>query len=181
MKPIAVAFVLAISMAASSEACGFVPEPMDFRGEPYRAPVPATLAGALVIGDEAARALWHSGRVAFVDVMPRAPKPAGLPEGTLWRNPPHQSIPGAIWLPNTGYESLGADEVKMLELGLSRATGGDRSAPVVVFCMDECWMSWNAARRAVEAGYSRVFWYPRGTDGWAAEGWPLDPVIPYEP
>jgi rhodanese-related sulfurtransferase len=31
-------------------------------------------------------------------------------------------------------------------------------------------MSWNAARRAAEWGYSRVHWYPEGTTGWVAAG-----------
>ena len=39
-------------------------------------------------------------------------------------------------------------------------------------------MSWNAAKRAVEDGYTRVFWYPDGVDGWAAAGGALEPAEP---
>ncbi len=181
MTPAAMALVVAVSSALATMAAAFVPEPDTYRGEPYRAPVPATLSGAHVVDDDAAHALWLSGRVAFVDVMPHTPRPADLPEGTLWRDAPRHSIPGAIWLPNTGYESLSPDEAALVEQGFAQATGGDRSAPVVVFCLSDCWMSWNAARRAVAAGYTRVFWYPAGTDGWEDRGWPLQPVAPYQP
>ncbi len=48
--------------------------------------------------------------------------------------------------------------------------------PVLFFCLAECWMSWNAAKRALEYGYSNVFWYPEGTDGWRFEEWPTQKV-----
>ena len=33
--------------------------------------------------------------------------------------------------------------------------------PLVFYCDANCWMSWNAAKRAMdELGYSRVYWYP---------------------
>jgi rhodanese-related sulfurtransferase len=38
-------------------------------------------------------------------------------------------------------------------------------------------MSWNAAKRAREEyGYTRVFWYPFGTDGWGFQDYPLEKV-----
>ena len=39
-------------------------------------------------------------------------------------------------------------------------------------------MSWNAAKRALALGYTRVAWYPEGTDGWAADGLPLEARTP---
>ena len=62
--------------------------------------------------------------------------------------------------------------------GLETATGGDKSRPLVFFCLAECWMSWNAAKRALEDGHQAVFWYPEGTDGWAAALLPLERVEP---
>ncbi len=35
-------------------------------------------------------------------------------------------------------------------------------------------MSWNAAKRALEYGFSNVSWYPGGSDGWAKAGLPLE-------
>ncbi|MDP2740597.1 MAG: PQQ-dependent catabolism-associated CXXCW motif protein, partial [Pseudorhodobacter sp.] len=56
--------------------------------------------------------------------------------------------------------------------------GGDPERPVVFFCLSDCWMSWNAATRALNYGYTRVFWYPLGTDGWAAQGYPTEALEP---
>ena len=39
-------------------------------------------------------------------------------------------------------------------------------------------MSWNAAKRALELGYSDVAWYPEGTDGWLIAGLPLQDATP---
>ena len=45
---------------------------------------------------------------------------------------------------------------------------------MVFYCDANCWMSWNAAKRAMEElGYSRVYWYPEGVQGWKRAGQPL--------
>lgn len=170
-----------LSGAAPPEARGPAAEPAGYRSEPYRATVPATLKGAEVIGDDAAHALWRSDRVPFVDVMPTPVRPSNLPEGTIWRDPPRDSIPGAVWLANTGYDALDDATRDYFLTSLARITGGDKAAPLTFFCMRDCWMSWNAGKRAIENGYSRVFWYPDGADGWAAAGWPTERVRPYQP
>lgn len=144
-----------------------VPEPADYRGEPYKAPVPGTLAGAEVIDAERAIEL-HAKGTAFIDVLPRIRKPANLPEDVIWREPGHDTIPGVIWLWDTGYQNLAPAEEARLAKGLEQATGGDKAVPVVIFCRADCWMSWNAAKRAVSLGYSRVIWFPGGTDEWLA-------------
>lgn len=171
----------AACLLAAASAHAQEPEPAGYRGEPYSAPVPATLEGALVLDDAAARALWWSGRAAFVDVMPAPPRPANLPEGTLWRDAPRDTIPGALWLRNTGYEGLDPATMGYFRAGLEAATGGDPDAPVVFFCRKDCWMSWNAAKRAMEQGYTRVAWYPSGIDGWTGEGWPTERVAAFSP
>ncbi|MEM8951997.1 MAG: PQQ-dependent catabolism-associated CXXCW motif protein [Pseudomonadota bacterium] len=158
-----------------------VPEPDGYRMEPYRAPVPATLSGGTVVGPEEAETLWQEGDVAFIDVMPQAPKPANLPEGTVWRDKPRQSIPGAIWLPNVGYGEIADVTAAYFRQGLDKATGGDPSHAVLFFCLEDCWMSWNAAKRAIEWGYTDVYWLPEGTDGWRLWDLPLEIVQPEEP
>ena len=142
----------------------------------YRGPVPATLAGATVVDDDAAYALWKTGRVAFIDVLPRAPKPANLPKGTLWREKKRLSIPGAVWLPNVGYGRLADETDAYFRRHLDRVTEGNPDHPILVFCLAGCWMSWNAAKRALEYGYTRVFWYPDGSDGWEFADYPLEAV-----
>ena len=157
-----------------------VPEPQDYRMDHYRGPVPATLAGGTVVGPEDAHMLWKEG-AAFIDVLPRAPKPANLPKGTIWREKPRHSIPGAIWLPNVGYGAIADVTADYFKRGLMASVGEETDAAVVFFCLEDCWMSWNAAKRAIEWGYSRVYWFPEGTDGWSLWDYPLEQVKPLEP
>lgn len=157
-----------------------VPEPEGYRGAPYAAPVPEGLDGATTVDAEEAHRLWESGEVAFIDVLPREPKPPDLPEGTIWRERPHDSIPGATWLPNVGYEALAPQEQAYLEGGLLALTGGDPARPVLFFCKTNCWMSWNAAKRTLALGYRDVLWFPGGADGWAGAGYATEPAQPLE-
>ena len=156
--------------ASSGEA---VAEPDGFRGAPYRAPVPASLAGAVVVDTAAAYRLWEDGAAVFIDVLPRPPRP-DLPEGTLWRPPERRDIPGSIWLANTGFEALSPEAEAYFQDGLAAASDGDKAATLVFYCLSDCWMSWNAAKRAVAEGYTAVMWYPEGTDGWEAAGHDLE-------
>lgn len=168
-----------IALPAGAVGLG-IAEPDTYRTEQYRAPVPDTLTGATVVDTDAAHALWQSG-VAFVDVMPHRSRPKELPEGVLWIDRKRETIPGAIWAPNTGYGRILPEVDAYLRAVLEQATGGDPATPVVIFCKADCWMSWNAARRAVlEYGYSAVHWYPDGTDGWDFADHPLEPVQPAE-
>lgn len=173
--------VLLLAIAAPALA-DTVPEPDTYRGEPYRAPVPATLAGAAVIDADAAIALHRKGRAVFIDVLPRTTRPEGLPEGTIWHEKLHQTIPGSVWLWNTGYQALSGAEEARLRTGLDRLRQDDPGRPLVFFCRPDCWMSWNAARRAIEWGYQPVLWFPGGADAWAEAGGPAlvtaEPVDP---
>jgi PQQ-dependent catabolism-associated CXXCW motif protein len=62
--------------------------------------------------------------------------------------------------------------------GLEKATHGDRARLLVIYCLADCWMSWNAAKRALSLGYANVAWYREGTDGWAAALLPLADATP---
>ncbi|MBV8849463.1 MAG: PQQ-dependent catabolism-associated CXXCW motif protein [Methylobacteriaceae bacterium] len=149
------------------------PEPTGYRLEDYRAPTPATLSGARVVTTAEAHALWTSKAAAFVDVLPQAPRPANLPDNVLWRDKPRFDIPGSIWLPDTGYGAL-APEVEHYFLdGLARASG-DKTRALLFYCQRDCWMSWNAAKRALQAGYINVIWYPEGTEGWSDAQYPFE-------
>lgn len=150
------------------------PEPSGFRQDDYKARVPATLSGASVISTQRAFDLWQSKQAVFVDALARAPKPAGLPQGAVWRDQPRFDIPGSTWLPDTGYGELAPATLAYFEVGLERATGKDKAKPLVFYCRSNCWMSWNAAKRALTLGYANVSWYPEGTDGWGSAGHPLD-------
>ena len=150
------------------------PEPSGYRMDDYRAPTPATLRGAVVLSTAEARADWEKHDAVFIDVLPQPPRPAGLPASTIWRPKPRSDIPGSLWLPDTGYGALAPVMEDYFEHGLEQATGGKRDRLIVFYCLQNCWMSWNAAKRALTLGYTRVGWYPEGTDGWAADGLPLE-------
>jgi len=155
-----------------------VSEPDGYRTENYRAPVPATLSGARVLSTQEAEAIWRAKSGIFIDVLPRPPKPKNLPEGTVWRDKPRFNIPGSMWLPDTGYGALAAPTEAYLRQGLAHASGGNRQAQLVIYCQADCWMSWNAAKRALSYGYPNVAWYPEGTDGWERADLPLDQSQP---
>jgi PQQ-dependent catabolism-associated CXXCW motif protein len=175
----AVRIALAMAMLAGAGArAAEVLEPDSYRLEDYRAPTPATLHGATVIGTPEAEKIWRSRAASFVDVLPRPPRPRNLPEGTLWRDKPRANIPDSIWLPDTGYGELAPSMADYFSRGLAKATGGDRNRPIVLYCLADCWMSWNAAKRALALGYPNVAWYPQGTDGWLAAGLPLKDAMP---
>jgi PQQ-dependent catabolism-associated CXXCW motif protein len=179
MNKTAVGFALILMIVAAGEpAMAGVAEPDGYRLENYRSPTPATLQGVRVIGTVEAEKIWRSHSASFVDVLPRPPRPRNLPEGTLWRDTPRSDIPGSIWLPDTGYGELAPHMADYFSKGLDKATDGDHVRVLVLYCLADCWMSWNAAKRALSLGYSEVVWYPEGTDGWLAAGLPVQPVEP---
>jgi PQQ-dependent catabolism-associated CXXCW motif protein len=167
------ACVLTVPCCEQAIAQDAVPEPDIYRLENYRAAVPATLAGARVLTTRDAEAIWRAKSGVFVDVLPRAPKPKNLPEGTVWRDKPRFNIPGSIWLPDTGYGALAAPMEDYLRLGIERAASESKTTLLVIYCQADCWMSWNAAKRVLSYGYSNVAWYPEGTDGWQRARLPL--------
>ena len=162
---------------SAGEEC--VPEePSDYRMADFRAPVPCALAGATVVSTEALRLRIERESPLLVDVLPSPRRPQGLPAGTPWLAPVRRNIPGTVWLPNTGFGELPVEEENYLRANLERLTRGDRSRSIVFYCLADCWMSWNAARRALAWGYTSVIWYPDGTDAWEAAGLPLEESFP---
>jgi len=175
LTPLALALALLSAVPALAEPPA---EPDGYRQDDYRAQTPATLRGAAVLTTPDAQALWQARGALFVDVLPHAPRPANLPAGTIWRDKPHDSIPGAAWLPDVGHGTLAAETEAYFKRNLASLTADDRDKPLVVFCKKDCWMSWNAAKRALDYGYRHVYWYPDGVDGWAAAALPLVPLEP---
>ncbi|MDF1585449.1 quinoprotein dehydrogenase-associated putative ABC transporter substrate-binding protein [Marinimicrococcus flavescens] len=151
-----------------------VPEPDGYRMEAYRGPVPATLRGATVLDTSGLRRLIAEQQPLLVDVLPKPRRPPQRDPGQLWVEPVRQHLPGSVWLPNTGYGELSREFAGYFRRELERLTDGDRTKPLVFYCDPQCWMSWNAARRAIEElGYRNVYWYPEGAVGWRSAGLPL--------
>jgi quinoprotein dehydrogenase-associated probable ABC transporter substrate-binding protein/PQQ-dependent catabolism-associated CXXCW motif protein len=156
-------------------AASAVPEPDGYRMDKYRTPVPATLKGATVLSTAALQRLIAERQPVLVDVLPKTRKPQDRDQAQLWLEPKRDDVPGSVWLPNVGYGELTPEFAGYFRTELARATGGDLARPVVFYCDANCWMSWNAARRAMgELGYTNVYWYPDGVQGWKQAGRPLE-------
>ena len=146
--------LLAVLLSGSVRAEPAVPEPPGYRTSEYRSPVPATVNGKAGLSTDQAATLWRDHAAVFIDTLPQPPKPAGLPEGTIWHPKSRNDIPGSVWLPDTGYGELPPIMETYFETNLRDATHGDRSRRLVFYCLANCWMSWNAAKHAVSLGYT---------------------------
>lgn len=50
---------------------------------------------------------------------------------------------------------------------LQQVTQGDKNRPMLFYCLNtQCWMSYNAALRAINMGYANVLWYRGGIEAW---------------
>ena len=176
LAPLALALVLLARGAAAETAA--VPEPPAYRTENYRAPVPTTVAGGQAIATDEAHRLWRDKQAVFVDVLPAPRRPEGLRPDALWKPLPHRDIPGSLWLPDVGRGALSDALDAYFRAGLARASGGNKSAPIVLYCQASCWMSWNATKRAAAYGYTRLYWYRDGTTGWEAASLPTEEAAP---
>lgn len=161
MRWIAFAFLWFAAAASANEAVdhGVAPQAELRRGE-YDAPTPLTVPGAQTVTTAALRRLLpRSGaeRPVLVDVL---------------GGNGHPTLPGSAWLPGAG-RGVSFDDPLQARLGQALAvlTRGDRARPVVFFCASpRCWLSYNAALRAVRLGYTNVLWYRGGIEAWGAGG-----------
>jgi PQQ-dependent catabolism-associated CXXCW motif protein len=149
-----------------------------YRIAEFRAPVPASVPACTTLGTEQLQTLLHNDDVLLIDVLPAPVKPKDRPANLLWLPPPRHNIPGSHWLPNVGYGALSAELERYFRTNLERLSNGNKDQKVVIYCLANCWMSWNAAKRAAtEYGYRAVYWYPDGTTGWEAAGLPLEKSV----
>jgi PQQ-dependent catabolism-associated CXXCW motif protein len=143
----------------------------------YRSPVPAPPDGVSLITSEAVAQLTPDRDAILIDVYPA--EGGHREDDGSWRLAiPRASLPGAHWFPEAGRGVLAPGIGPWFERGMAGLTGGDRSRRIVVFCLADCWMSWNAARRLRAVGYTSVAWFAEGTDGWQDMGLPLVDATP---
>ena len=149
-----------------------------FRLGHYRAPTPESVPGARRIDLTELQDLLEKPNVALVDVM--AHTGAGPdPKSGEWRlSEARFNIPGSIWLPEVGLGRLTPVLRRYFRENLEAITAGDKTHTIVIYCIADCWPSWNAAKRAGELGYENVLWYSEGTDGWSQSGLPLQKARP---
>ena len=153
--------------------------PEGYRLENYRRPTPNCVPdGVTVSTNEVVAMLASPSPPLLIDVW-----------ALLLRSEPgfghewlptevHMSLPGAMWLPNVGYGVLKTPIDRWFPEQLHQLTQGDKERAMVLFCVADCWMSWNAAIRARELGYTQVYWYKDGTSGWHESGRSLVPTSP---
>lgn len=149
----------------------------------YRTPVPETVPGGTRITAAEINDLVKKQDAVLIDVMPS--DGAGLDTGTgQWRmTKPRQDIPGSVWLPDAGKGELSPAMDQYFRDNLAKLTGGNPARAVILYCQSDCWMSWNAVKRAASFGYTSLYWFPEGSDGWRdwdgsfAEAVPV-PVLP---
>lgn len=156
------------------------------RDHDYRTPPPPTVAEAVTIDTADLQQLMHlhGPSLVLLDVMAVPKRPASEQTPSAWiPSKVRQHIPGSVWLPNVGYANLPPEMEQFFQQHLQRLTDGDPQRPIVMYCIADCWMSWNAIRRAARYGYTQLYWYRDGTDGWKSAGLSLvdaEPVPPPE-
>lgn len=124
---------------------------------PMHGPTPSSIPGGQIITTKGLTALVQGKQAPFLllDVL----------GGT-------DMLPGALpaaWAAQPGSFN---DQVQQ-EFGrvLQQATRGNKETPLVLYCLSShCWMSYNAALRAIQLGYTNVLWYRGGIEAWQAAG-----------
>jgi PQQ-dependent catabolism-associated CXXCW motif protein len=160
----------AISQASPSEVAP--PEPEGYWTGEINGTVPATLRGGIVLRTQDLEALLKTDKVVLIDASNLPKKPEKLAPGAPWIPALHASIPDTLWIPGSGMGEIASDIDTLYRDQLAKATANNLDKPVVVYCHERCWLSYNAARRAISYGYRKVYWYPDGIEGWRAANLP---------
>ena len=149
-----------------------------YRISRYRAPVPETAPGGKRVDVADVERLISNNAVVLIDVM--ASLGLGPDKKTgKWRiSKPRTNIPNSLWLPDVGEGKLAPDMEAYFKDNLRRATNGNKARAILIYCQADCWMSWNAVKRASQYGYTDIYWYPEGTDGWRDWDGKLVPASP---
>jgi PQQ-dependent catabolism-associated CXXCW motif protein len=84
----------------------------------------------------------------------------------------HATLPGATELSYAGAPGSFDDAIQSrLQGDLAKLTKGDWNQTLVFFCQGAvCWEAYNAALRAIHAGYGDVVWYRGGLPAWQQSG-----------
>lgn len=177
-KSLVCSLLLALSAAAAAEN---VPEPEGFWTGPINSAVPSTIRGGKVIGAQELSELIANDNPLVIDVSNMPQRPEGMPADAPWLPLPHEAIPGALWIPEVGMGTVAPEIDEFFRTQLAQETTGDFGRPIVIYCHEQCWLSWNAAKRAIGYGYTNVHWFPEGIEGWRAVGFETKTIRPRLP
>ena len=144
-------------------------EAMDYGVAPQRNIHALNSSGGTPLAVPGARTILT--RHLAVEMAGRTP-PVLIDVANSWGG--HATLPRAIWMRGAGDDAAGKNgELSALYAALLTSVAPDRNTPIVVFCDSSiCWQSYNAALRAVAAGYLNVYWYRGGVEAWRAAGLP---------
>ncbi len=151
-----------------------VAQPDGYRMELYDDEVPVNLDGATRVTAVDVKRLQEQHEALVIDVIPEHRRPDFLPENQIWIPVAHKGVAGALWLPDIGFGVLSDVTEHYFKSHLNDAVKGDVNHPVVFYCRSDCWMSWNAAKRALSYGYTSVFWFADGIDDWSFEDYEFE-------
>ena len=161
---------LLLLLAAFAASSDDVQEPEAFWSGPINSAVPKTISGGNVLHVQELTRLLEQTNPVVIDVSNEPKRPPGMASDAPWLPLPQQVIPGSVWLPGVGMADIAPETDALFRKHLSQSTGGDLDHVVVIYCHKRCWLSWNAAKRAISYGYRRVYWFPEGIEGWRASG-----------
>lgn len=166
MRWLLISLALVVSSTQADEAADFgVPPQAQLRQRDFHAPTPLEVPGARTVGTAELRQRLQAPlaeRPLLIDVL----------GGTG-----HSSLPGAVWLPGAGRGGTFDDAIQArLGQTLRMLTGANTAREIVFFCLSpQCWLSYNAALRALHFRYRNVGWYRGGIEAWGASGGALEP------
>ncbi len=136
-----------------------VPPTKQLHAGPMHGPTPTSLPGGQIITTKGLVALVQGRQAPFIvfdvlgqqDMLPNA-------------------VPAA-WLAQAGsFNDAVQQQANQL---FAQHTQGRKDTALIFYCLSrECWMSYNAALRAIHAGYKNVLWYRGGLDAWNFAGLP---------
>ena len=169
--------VLALLLLSLGPAIAAVPEPNGFRMGQYRAAVPASVAGGSVVHAAALRELERLNKVVLIDVYPAPRRPPGMQPDAPWLPPAHRDLPGSLWWPDVGLGAIPPALDARFRRRLGEVVDGEPGKLLVFYCKADCWLSWNATKRAASYGF-KAGWFPEGADGWEASGLPVQAARP---
>lgn len=163
---------------AASAAAQSVPEPEGYWTGPINGPVPASIEGGNIIDTETLSKMLDSESLLLIDVSNTPKRPEGMAADAPWIPLAHEAIPGTIWIPDVGEGSISSNLDEFFLAQLTDETGEDYDYPIVIYCHEACWLSWNAAKRAINHGFRNVHWFAQGIEGWKAAGFETETVQP---
>ncbi len=148
------------------------------RTDYYRAALPSSVPGGKRINVKEVHSHFKNKSAIFLDVMAHTGTGPDPLDGKWRIAKPRQNIPGSIWLADVGTGSLTPEMRKYYQENLKKLTNGDTSKAIIMYCTADCWMAWNAVRRASKWGYTNLLWFPEGTEEWIDAGHKVENSIP---